>query len=236
MIRETLGILSLDTSFPRILGDVGNPESYPFPAIVRVVHGADSTKIVQDAPPEEALMQAFEAAAQDLEAQGAAAIVSTCGFLVTAQARIARAVRVPVMLSALSLYPLVRATHQGRVGILTASESALGPRTLGAAGIAAQDVVIQGMENEAAFAATFLTTRAQQARAFEKSAMQQAVVSAGQALMARAPDLRAIILECGNLPPYASALRASTRVPIYHLLDGATWMIAASHDDSLASR
>ena len=57
MRPDLLGILSLDTAFERISGDVGNPDSYPFPAIVSVVQGADSTRIVKDGPPDEALMQ-----------------------------------------------------------------------------------------------------------------------------------------------------------------------------------
>jgi len=121
-----LGILSLDTAFQRIPGDVGNPDSYPFAAQVRVVRGADSTAVVKDGIIDEALLQSFIAAAVALEKQGASAIVSTCGFLITAQSRIAAAVQIPVMLSALSMYPVVHATTPGRIGILTASQSALG--------------------------------------------------------------------------------------------------------------
>src|SRR5690606_21676621 len=45
-----LGILMLDTRFPRILGDMGNAHTWPFPVLYRVVHGASAEKIVlQDA-------------------------------------------------------------------------------------------------------------------------------------------------------------------------------------------
>ena len=225
--KGMLGILSLDTAFPRIIGDVGNPLSYPFAAKVRIVPGADSPKIVQDGLPDETLLQGFEDAARALEHQGAAAIVSTCGFLITARSRIARAVRVPVMLSALSLFPVVRATTPGRIGILTASGAALGPPALAAAGIAPDDVVIQGMEHEHAFAATFLAPRDRHSLTFDPAMMEQAVLSAGRLLLSSAPDIRAILLECGNLPPYAPALRAATGLPVYHLLDAARWMMSA---------
>jgi Asp/Glu/hydantoin racemase len=223
-----LGILSLDTAFQRIPGDVGNPDSYPFAAQVRVVRGADSTAVVKDGIIDEALLQSFIAAAVALEKQGASAIVSTCGFLITAQSRIAAAVQIPVMLSALSMYPVVHATTPGRIGILTASQSALGAAALDAAGANMPDVVIQGMQHEPDFAATFLVQRDQQRRSFDRAAMERSVVAAALDLQARAPDLRAIILECGNLPPYAQALRAATGLPIYHLLDAAIWMMAAN--------
>lgn len=117
-----LGILSLDTAFPRIRGDAGNPASWPFPARVQVIPGAGSTEIVRDGRPPDELLQKFIEAARALEAEGAFGLVSTCGFLVTSQQEIAVAVRIPVMLSALSLYPLIAGMTGGRrIGILTAS-------------------------------------------------------------------------------------------------------------------
>ncbi len=222
-----LGILSLDTAFPRIVGDVGNPFSYPFEARVEVVKGAEAPQIVKDGAPAEALLQAFEAAARKLEQQGATAIVSTCGFLISAQRRIAAVVGVPVMLSSLSLYPSVQAVTGGRIGILTASQSALGAAALSAAGIDPQDVAIQGMEHEPIFAATFLARRDRQMGTLDPTMMEEAVVAAAAMLQERAPDIGAIILECGNLPPYAPALRAATGLPVYHLLDGVAWMMSA---------
>lgn len=224
-----LGILSLDTQFPRILGDVGNSDSYPFPAMVKVIDGADATKIVVDGLPDEVLLQRFEAAASELEKQGADAIVSTCGFLITVQARIASKVSIPVMLSALSMLPSVLAITGARVGVLTASRPALGFLALAAAQVKQDDIVVQGMENDAIFTGAFLATRTQQAREFDRDAMEKSVVSQAETLIRNAPDIGAIVLECGNLPPYANAIRAATGRPVYHLLDAARWMMAARH-------
>ena len=84
-----LGILALDTRFERIVGDTGNAASYPFPVRIHVVEGADSPLIVRDGAPDAALVARFIAAAQALEAEGARAIISTCGFLVSVQDKIA---------------------------------------------------------------------------------------------------------------------------------------------------
>lgn len=219
-----LGILSLDTAFPRIVGDAGNPDSYPFEARVQVVPEAFATGIVSDSPPDACILDAFIAAAQALERDGARAIVSTCGFLIHAQARVAEAVNVPVMLSALSLFGLVRATCPGRIGILTASANALGPTTLAAADI--HDAEIAGMEHCALFRETFLAQKSDQRGAFSVAQMQTEVVDQAKALAARG-SLSALILECGNLPPYAPAVRAALGLPVFTILDAGDLLMKA---------
>lgn len=227
MSKPCLGILSLDTAFPRISGDVGNVGSYPFDAMVEVLPGADSPQIVRNGAPSEGLLIRFEAAARKLERRGATAIVSTCGFLAPAQGRIADAVSVPVMLSALSLLPLVRAIRPGCIGVLTASEAALGDDFLQSAGLQKEGLVIAGMENVPAFADTFLAPREKQATKLDRAAMEAGVVTVAQDLLARAPDVTALLLECGNLPPYANALRQATGRRVYHLVDAARFIMEA---------
>ena len=46
-----LGILMLDTNFPRIIGDAGNVDSYDIPARTLVVSGAGSLDIVKIGQP-----------------------------------------------------------------------------------------------------------------------------------------------------------------------------------------
>ena len=225
---DTLGILSLDTAFPRIPGDAGNPGSYPFPTLVKVVAGADSTKVVRDGTPDGDLPQKFVDAARALEARGVRAIVSTCGFLITSQSRIAADVNVPVMLSALSLLPGLHAVMSARIGVLTASRSSLGPTALKAAGIEPGAVVIQGMDGEPVFTRTFLVPLEDQPSELDRREMEKAVVGQAKTLVKRAPDVGAILLECGNLPPYADAIRAATGRPVFHLIDAACWLMAAN--------
>ncbi len=132
------------------------------------------------------------------------------------------------MLSALSMLPSVLAMTGTRVGVLTASRPALGSLALASAQVKQNDIVVQGMENEAIFTDAFLATRAQQALEFDRDAMEKSVVSQAETLIRDAPDIGAIVLECGNLPPYADAIRAATGRPVYHLLDAASWMMAAN--------
>lgn len=220
-----LGILSLDTAFPRIVGDAGNPNSYPFDAVVGVVRNADAATIVSDRAPGQDIIDAFSKEAQTLEAGGAGAIVSTCGFLVHAQMQVASAVRIPVMLSPLSLVPLVQTLCPGTIGILTASANALGPRTMSAAGIT--DVAIAGMDKHAVFRETFLATKSRQKETFPISELERLVLKEAEHLAAQRP-LSALVLECGNLPPYAQVLKDSLGIPVFTILDAAEWLMNAS--------
>lgn len=220
--KPFLGILMLDTRFPRPLGDAGNVESYHRLAEIHVVEHAGSLDIVRDGLPAPELIAAFSNAAKSLESRGAGAILSTCGFLITVQCQIARAVSVPVCLSALSLFPVVRATHGNRpIGILTASKPSLGRAALEAAGIGQGHARVAGMEGCPAFARAILRPTDQQSLTLDQSAVAAAAVAQAMALIEASPDIAAILLECGNLPPYAAAIRQATGRPVYSILDAA---------------
>ena len=217
-----IGVLMLDTAFERVLGDAGHMGSYHMPARARVVAQAGSLEIVRDGLPPPELIAAFCAAARELEAMGAVAITSTCGFLVTVQELIAQAVRIPVMVSALSLFGGVRVAHGGRpIGVLTASAPSLGRLAQAAAGIGPGEARIMGMEDCAAFARAFLVAKADQPAVIDQAAIEAAVVAKARALLAAEPNLAAFLLECGNLPPYAGAIRAATQRPVYSILTAA---------------
>jgi Asp/Glu/hydantoin racemase len=217
-----IGVLMLDTQFERILGDAGNMGSYHMPARARVVARAGSLDIVRDGLPSSTLVAGFCDAARALEAEGAVAITSTCGFLVTVQDQIARAVSIPVMVSALSLFPTVRAAHGGRpIGVLTASARSLGRAAQAAAGIGPGKARIVGMEDCAAFTGAILVAKEAQPAKIDHAAIEAAVVAKVQDMLASEPDLGAFLLECGNLPPYAGAIQAATGKPVYSILDAA---------------
>src|SRR5437870_10176871 len=101
----TVGILILDTRFPRIPGDVGNAATFPFPVRYHRVSGADPDLVVRRGA--EGLLPAFVQGARALEGEGVGAITTSCGFLAKYQQELAAAVRVPVFTSSLLMVPLV---------------------------------------------------------------------------------------------------------------------------------
>lgn len=227
-----VGVLMLDTVFPRVLGDAGNTASYKVPARAQVVTGIGSLDVVNDRILPERMTEAFCAAARELEIQGARAIVSTCGFLVTAQDRIDAAVDIPVVVSGLSYYRLLKAQQPERqIGILTASKSSLGPAALQAAGIEgtctegdcieSSGPLIAGLEDCEAFRSAILSDKSAQPSTLDTKAIRTAIVGKAVALADSCPALGAFVLECGNLPPYAEDIRSATGKPVYSILDAA---------------
>jgi len=84
-----LGILMLNTQFPRVPGDIGNPETFPYPVRYRVIEMATVDRIVTADGPTGAVMDAFVEAALDLAAEGASGLTTSCGFMAIAQKELA---------------------------------------------------------------------------------------------------------------------------------------------------
>jgi len=47
------------------------------------------------------------------------------------------------------------------------------------------------------------------------------------------PDLRAFLLECTELPPYADAIRAATRLPVYDAITCCNFFVAGRQDNCI---
>jgi len=214
-----LGVVMLDTRFPRPPGDVGHPDAFGVPVRQHVVRGAWPGKIVQTAAGLRAagVAPAFVRAVQALEAEGARAITTSCGFLVLLQDELQDAAQVPVVTSSLLQLPGLLA-RQARVGVLTISAAALGPEHLLAAGVPAgrlADVVVQGVDPAGEFATAILGNR----DTLDMGKAGREVVEAAVALKRREPSLQAVVLECTNLPPYRQAVEAATGLKTWALTD-----------------
>src|SRR5262245_16811500 len=103
-----LGILSLETAFPRIRGDVGCAGTFDFPVRYAIVEGADPEEIVHRGG--DGTLPRFIRAAESLAGDGCIGIATTCGFLVRWQRELAARIPVPVFTSSLLLLPLVGRT------------------------------------------------------------------------------------------------------------------------------
>jgi hypothetical protein len=52
------------------------------------------------------------------------------------------------------------------------------------------------------------------------------ILDAGRRLLARHPEVGAIVLECTNMPPYANGLREVLSMPVYDVYSLITWLHA----------
>jgi hypothetical protein len=217
----TLGILVLDTRFPRVPGDVGNPATWPFPVRMRVVRDASPERVVHRRA--QRLLDAFVAAGRALADEGAGAITTTCGFLALHQRELAERLPVPFAASSLLLLPLLaRMLPSGlRPGVITVDAAALSRDHLAAVGADPQTPVA-GVAADGEFASTFLGNRP----TLDVGAAEREVLAAGEALVAAHRGIGAIVLECANMPPYAAALRARLGLPVYDAVDLGKWLYA----------
>jgi Asp/Glu/hydantoin racemase len=223
----TVGILMLDTRFPRIPGDMGNAATFPFPVRYHRVAGADPDLVVRRGA--EGLLPAFVEGAQALEREGVGAITTNCGFLVKYQRQLAAAVRVPVFTSSLLLVPLVhRMLAPGqRVGLMTVNSAGLTAEHLAGAGIGPEiPLTVAGMEGEKEFTRVMLDNELE----LDVDAAREEHVRVARRLVSDHPDIGAIVLECTNMPPYAADVQRVTGLPVFDIVSLVTMAHGALRD------
>ena len=209
-----VGVILLDTAFPRPPGDVGNPATFGGQALHEVVSGATAARVVDGDPRDPGLLAGFLAARDRLVARGAVVITTTCGILAVHQAALQQGCPVPVIASALDVVPGLVAAGQ-RIGIMAMDSRSVGPALLAAVGAPA-DTPVVGLERGAELYPVLRRNRA--GDTLDPARATADVVAAGQALVTKAPGLAAIVLECANLPPYRAALARATGLPVHDIL------------------
>ena len=218
---KMIGILKLNTNFPRLHGDIGNPESFDFPVrYITIKSAIPSNVTIADNLPL-SLQQEFITAAETLIEDNISVITTTCGFLSTMQQQLAQLSSIPVICSALELLPLLASIHgdANRVGVLTFNKDTLNEiHTTGITPAAIEgllpDDTLRKVINEDLSSLD------------EKSAMEN-VVAACERLLKTAPEATAILLECTNLSPYKNHIKEYTDLPVYDVVDAVHWLLRA---------
>lgn len=211
----TVGILMLDTRFPRIPGDMGNATTFDFPVRYHRVTGAGPDRVVRKGDRD--LLPAFIEGARFLEREGVGAISTNCGFLAKFQPELAAAVRIPVFTSSLMLVPLVhRMLPPGRaVGILTVDASSLAREHLVGAAITPDlRIFVAGLEGEKEFTRVLLDDLV----TLDVEAARDEHVRVSRRLVAEHPEVGAIVLECTNMPPYRADIQRATGRPVFDIV------------------
>lgn len=215
-----LGIVMLDTVFPRPVGDIGNPATFPFKTRMLRVPKASPEKVIFDGA--SGLVDGFVDAARQLEAEGCRAIVTSCGFLALHQQTIAAAVNVPFASSSLCWLPTLYNAFGGarHVGILTASGASLSAAHLSSLGGSMESPIV-GMPTDSEFARVIMRDAAQG----DMEQVHREIVAAADRLVAEQPQVRAILLECTNMPPCATTIATRTGRPVFDLVGLARQMM-----------
>jgi len=216
-----VGILMLDTKWPRPPGDTGNALTWPFPVLYKVVPGATARVVVHEQG--RGLGPAFLDAAAALVKEGADGITTTGGFLAIFQKELAAHVKVPVASSSLMQIPLVQSLLPPgkRVGVLSVQGDRITPEHWDAVG-APHDTPVMGIEGGTEFTRVMLNDEIE----LDYDAAERDIVGAGEALLRKHPEVGAIVCENHNMAPYAAALNVKLRVPIYTVYTFVTWFQA----------
>jgi hypothetical protein len=209
--QAVTGILVMDARIRRIPGDVGNPATFPFPVIYRTVAGAGLKRLIRER--DRSLLHLFIEAGRELVRQGASALTTTCGFMVFFQQELAAEFSVPVFTSSLLQLPFIERSlrPRDRIGILTADAVNLTPEHLHRAGGDENRLTVYGLEDQPCFREAIFSGSGR----LEQDKVASEVVGQARHMVASDPAIRAILLECANLPPYAAAVQEAVRLPVY---------------------
>ena len=209
-----IGIIMLDTIFPRIPGDIGNPDTFSFPVLYKTVKGASSKRVVIDADP--LLLQPFIQAARTLECAGVRAITTSCGFLALFHRELADAVDIPVFTSSLLQVHFLKSIlkKNQKIGIITALNKSLTQKHLAGVGIQSYPLAIIGMDTTAEFKAVFVDGKED----VDIDKCRQEILSVAKKLVRSNPDVSAIILECTNMPPFARDIQKGVGLPVFDVV------------------
>jgi hypothetical protein len=206
----SVGILMVKSHFRRYLGDVGNAETWSFPVQYRIVEDAVPARMTD--LHNSSLLEPFKRAADELIAAGVDGITTTCGFLSIYQRELADHCSVPVATSSLLQVPMIeRMLPTGkRVGILTYNGEVLNGPYLDAVGIA-QDTPVGGMPQDSHFVRWI--KEGDNSVGYET--LRSEVVTTAERLVARHPDIGAIVSECTNLAPFTYDIQQRIGMPVY---------------------
>lgn len=215
----SIGILLLEARFPRIVGDIGNARTWPFPVHYKVVKGASPDRVVRQRA--EGLAETFKEAAKELVDIGVDGITTNCGFLSLFQDEIAEHCGIPVATSSLMQCRLVDSLLPAdkKVGIISISGKTLSADHLAAAGVPLDVPVVGTDESGSELSRVILNNE----NRLNIAAAEADMLLATRALLAKDPAIGAILLECTNMCPYSALLREVTGLPVFDMYSFVCW-------------
>jgi Asp/Glu/hydantoin racemase len=218
----SVGVVHIqNTSYPFMPGNVVNACTYDFPVRMRAVEGLD-TQQVFDADP--SIVDNIIAAARHMvEKEGVRAICSACGFFGNYHKKVAEALPVPTAMSSLVQIPMIRATLRPgqKIGIMTATAKSLTESLLSECGIETglEGLVVQDTQHTKNFSCV-----CDNRGYWDNEAARNEILDCARELVSKDDNIGAILLECSDMPPYASAVQALTQLPVFDFIGLIKWL------------
>jgi len=230
-----LGVIRLDYNYPPAPGDIDHSGSFMYDVFYRMVPGL-TFGICQAGPSgpgwTKEVEDNFVEAIKYLESKGVSGITGDCGFMMWFQQLARRHTTKPVFMSSLSHLPTIvcaMGKHE-LVAVFTANGKTLEPmRDLikDECNIDPNDkrLVIVGCEDVAGFEAVAAGAKVDTLK------VQPGMVKKCRDTIRKHPNIRAILMECTELPPYSDALRAATGLPVFDAITGCDFFIRGRLDN-----
>ena len=226
----TVGIIQLPANIPMMPGDVGNPTTFNFPVLYESIQEIDPMWILADKP-HPVVMKKIIAACKRLTMQGVTTLIGNCGFFANYQPEVAASLDPGVQFFNGSLMQLpMLLTSVGankKVGILTASKKLLMPspaiKNSGVSDADKKRLVVYGNED-----GKQMNRVTGEAGSYSPKKLEKELVDLAKKMVKENPDVGAILLECTEFPPHASAIQNAVRLNVWDFTTMAEFMHAGA--------
>ena len=215
MSGYTIGILVQDVHYPLIPGNVVNACSYNYPVRMEIVPGANQDRVHSA---DSSLLPSIIETCNLLVAQGVRAIIGGCGYFGNFQREVADAIDVPVYLSSIIQIPWIRAGlgKDDEIGIICADIDSF-----------TDDILNQCLVNESDKAKCHITGAGDKPEfssllnrrgSFDNSIIEKELTELAADLVSTHPKIKALLLECSDMPPYSAAIQRAVKLPVYDFM------------------
>lgn len=229
--HPALGVVRLDYEYPPAPGDSDHPGSFGYDVYYRCVPGL-TFEMCQSGQFTELVERRFADAIKHLEARGASAITGDCDFMMAFQVLARKIASKPIFMSSMVQCPIIAASldPDDDILILTANSESLKPQKeilLTSCGfdVSKERFHIHGCEDVPGFEAVSLGQKV------DVEKVQPGILQLVKGIIKEKPEIRAILLECTELPPYADALRYHTGLPVWDAITAADFYVTAFRDE-----
>ena len=154
------------------------------------------------------------------------AVTGNCGFMILFQDQLAKELPVPVFMSSLLQIPFIsRMLAPGdKIGIITSERKSLKEQHLLLAGVEnTNQTKVAGMEDQRHFHDAIHLQKGE--LDFEK--VEEEVVQVATRLVKEDEKIKAILLECTDLPPYAAAVQETVNLPVFDFITMMNYVFSA---------
>lgn len=204
-----VSLLQLDTSFPRIAGDIGSPATWRADLDIHIVPDLSVARVI-NRDPGQTDMSFFESAMASARGD---LLTTSCGFLCYWQDRLAAMTGKPFVSSALLALPdLIKRFPGEELAILTFDSEVLTSPAF-VPSLHGFDGRVIGLPPQSHLRQVI----AQDLPDLDRDRAEDEILRLVGGLCA-STGIRALLLECTNLPPYKPALKARFGIEVFDIL------------------